>query len=163
MKHLFLRQLNPKYWLWALLPFFVITAIGLSLVLFRGCNDIEVSQISCGDADYSVDSVIACNALTQAGAFGLDQKFRVGLGEQKGTVWVRYDMYTVPDDIKVIYNGKEIHHSGMISGEHQFSFTYKGSRKGPSYCDVIMQAPSYQTGWEFTVYCPGNSDGLPSD
>ena len=160
MKHFILRQLNPKFWFWSLLPFFVLIAVGLFLVLFRGCNSKDASQVSCDGDDYSVDSIIACNSLTQAGAFGLDQKFRVGLGEQKGMVWVHYDMYSVPDDIKVIYNGKVVHHSGMTSGEHQFSFAYKGSKKGPSYCDVIMQAPDYQTGWEFTVYCPGNSAGI---
>lgn len=162
MKHFILRQLNPRYWFWTLLPFFILTILGLSFVLLRGCSDKEVSRTVCNEEVYSVDSVIICNSMTQSGAVGMDQRYRVELGKQSGEVWVSYDMYDIPDEIMVLYNGKKVHNSGMVNGVHQFSFTYKGSKHGPSYCDVIIQAPDYSTGWEFTVFCPGTQPSIPS-
>lgn len=69
-------------------------------------------------------------------------------------VYLQYDMKIKKDDITIIYDGRVLYNSGLISGIHEASFYFRGSINGPSFCEIIMQAPEEDTRWDFNVSCP---------
>ena len=162
MKHLILRQGNTNYWKYSLLPFGISLLLCFIFMLVRGCTHKEMSETFCvevgrGEEIINVidaNTFIPCNSEQWAGLQGMHQEFRVDLGSEPGMAYVQYDMYTQKDDITILYDGKVVHHSGLISGRHEASFYFSGSINGPSYCDIIVQAPEEGTQWVFTVFCP---------
>jgi len=156
MKHFILRQLNPKYWFWALLPFFVILAIGLFLVLFRGYYDKEVLQISCVDEDDTIDSiandsnvvVIDDNANCSKGidmVFILDRTSSMGNGINN----LRGSIEYYANKVKEVSNGK--YRFGLIS--------VHGDSDVPQYTLRLALAPSNENDLSDALLTFGPSGG----
>ena len=163
MGHLILRQGDTNYWKYSLLPFGILLLLCLIFMLVRGCNKKEMSETFCVEAEViqgedtttavDTNTYVPCNAQQESGGQGY-QEFKVNLGSEPGMVYVQYDMQYKKDDITIIYDGKVLHNSGLIRGSHEASFYFPGSKNGPSFCEIIMQAPEGGTVWEFIVACP---------
>lgn len=163
MKHLILRQGDTNHWKYSLLPFGILLLLCLIFLLVRGCNKKEMSETFCVEAGViqgedtttavDTNTYVPCNAQQESGGQGY-QQFKVDLGSEAGMVYVQYDMLTLKDDITIRYDGKVVHHSGMVSGRREASFYFPGSKNGPSFCEITIEAPIEDTQWQFIVACP---------
>ena len=99
---------------------------------------------------------VACNALTQSGGQGT-QFFQVNLGTIAGTVYISYDMYTIPDQMIVTYHGTTVINTGSVSGSNIVSFEHTPTAGESNVATIEMYAPLAGTLWVFTVNCPSAS------
>ena len=81
------------------------------------------------------------------------------LGTKSGMVRYCYNTLGEPDQIKIIYDGREIHDSGVIgtNGERCFNFNYRYDPSKPRYIDVyVFPSSSSSTRWDYRIGCPTN-------
>lgn len=77
----------------------------------------------------------------------------VYVGKKEGTVELTYNMFFVPDEIEVFYEGKSMYWSGgLVSGTHTTNISYGPG--GSAFLLVVISAPQSGTNWEFEMMCP---------
>lgn len=95
---------------------------------------------------------IECNALTQPGGQGTET-YQVNLGTIPGTVNISYEMYSIPDEIRVTYRGSTWS-SGSVSGSGVYPLTHTPIAGQSNIVTITMVAPLSGTAWVFSVNCP---------
>lgn len=76
------------------------------------------------------------------------------LGDRPGFVAINYELYVRPDDIKVIYRGRNIAGTrGPRSGRGGFGFDWNPVA-GDYSVDVIVTGEQWGTRWKYAMACP---------
>ncbi len=97
--------------------------------------------------------VLACSAATSSGRGTLTRN-RHYLGDKPGLVTIRYEMHSVPDEMRVYYRGRVVATTGRpVSGTGTLSFRYQPE---DAIYTVLVEVASaeVQTGWDYTLGCP---------
>ena len=160
-------NLSSRYW-WLFYPllFFLIGLLIYALLWnpnnkidflkqqLKDCNAKQVKEKQPHADEKYKGSVVNCDAKVQSGGQGVTRTKHI-MGEQSGRVILLYDTNTIPDEIKVFYDGKLITDTkGLVSGAGQLEWSYNAEAGKPNYCYVEVSAPTPQTIWEYIVNCP---------
>jgi Zn-dependent metalloprotease len=107
-----------------------------------------------GSVVFFLSNAIECNV--QSGSGGQGTSFITqNLGNSAGFVEVNYQMYTIPDQMEIYYDGELMAStSGLVSGSGVLTFNYDPNPGGPYHCIIRMYAPNSGTAWDFIAYCP---------
>jgi hypothetical protein len=71
---------------------------------------------------------------------------------RNGTFPVSYEMYTIPDQLFIDYEGQRIFDTGgLVSGSGTADVTYSGTS---TIIQVTINAPNSGTAWDVFVGCP---------
>jgi hypothetical protein len=69
-----------------------------------------------------------------------------------GTFPISYEMYSIPDQLYIEYEGKRIFDTGgLVSGSRNVDVTYSGTSKT---IKVTINAPNSGTAWDVSIGCP---------
>jgi hypothetical protein len=74
------------------------------------------------------------------------------LTQSCGTVQFQYQAFSIPDQFEVIYNGRTVLNTGMISGGGVLNIDLDGGDS--PFLIVIVTASNSGTAWNYTVGCP---------
>ena len=106
------------------------------------------------DGSTAPPAVVNCDAAVESGGYGLTTTTHL-LGSKPGTVYVAYEMYTVPDRLTLYYDGNVVASTAdTVSGEGRLSFYYKAEKGKPQECKVEVYGPDTRTEWEYQLSCP---------
>lgn len=98
-----------------------------------------------------------CEDFIQSGGFGLTSSI-IDMHQREGEVELTYEMYNIPDEIEVFYEGKSVYSSGgPVSGKHTVNIDF-----GPGESEVLLvviSADRSGTAWEFELKCPKTNGG----
>ena len=103
-----------------------------------------------------VDALRECFALcsdgfTQSGG-QQTTTYVVALDRSSGDITLVYEMYSVPDQLELIYEGDVIFTTGgLVSGSRTVTETIDGEEKSVL---VRITAPEESTVWDFSISCP---------
>jgi hypothetical protein len=107
-----------------------------------------------GQTTFLLSNPINCNVLYGSGGQGTTF-ITQNLGTTPGRVEVDYEMFTIPDQMDIFYNGVQVASTGdLVSGPGALFFNYNPTAVGPFYCIIRMYAPNQGTAWQFTALCP---------
>jgi hypothetical protein len=99
----------------------------------------------------STSTVASCPTTQVSGGQGVTTR-NVDLLVRSGTFTVTYNMYSIPDQLDISYEGETIYTTGgLVSGTGSQAVTYAGNSTTIS---VLLTAPNSGTAWEFSVQCP---------
>ncbi len=99
---------------------------------------------------------LPCDWSGGAGAEGVTHNKHY-LGDKPGFVALDYQLFNAPDDIKVIYRGRQIAGTGgPRSGHGGFGFNWNPVA-GDYSVDVIVTGQFVGTRWEYAISCPRGS------
>jgi hypothetical protein len=99
----------------------------------------------------STSTVASCPTTQVSGGQGVTTR-NVDLLVRSGTFTATYDMYSIPDQLDIFYEGVIIYTTGgLVSGTGSQAVTYAGNSTTIS---VLLTAPNSGTGWVFSVQCP---------
>lgn len=95
-----------------------------------------------------------CNAMQTAGNDApFDGTFE--LGKSSGTFVFTWDMFNIPDQAIVMYEGKQLYDTGCASGAGSKSLNFSGaSTKVSVHVNPNCQGGAAGTAWNFNVGCP---------
>ncbi|MCS4165259.1 hypothetical protein HS960_14415 [Sphingobacterium paramultivorum] len=117
-------------------------------------GELDKNRALPGDDKKVENTIVNCDAKVESGGQGVTKTKHI-LGDQSGRVILQYDTKTIPDEIKVYYDGKPIAHTdGPVSGAGQLEWIYEVAPGKPKYCYVEVSAPTPRTVWEYIVNCP---------
>lgn len=116
------------------------------------------SRLAVADSIPVPENAAPCDIrVNESGGNGFFENYHT-LGNVPGIVLINYDMASIPDRIDVIYNDVIVASSGgLVSGTGSLSFYYPASPGLPTFCKVVLKAPSNGTVWEYMLNCPENS------
>ncbi|WP_288810034.1 hypothetical protein [Sphingobacterium sp.] len=117
-------------------------------------GEIEKNQAQPKEEKKAENTIVNCDAKVESGSQGVTKTKHI-LGGQSGRVILQYDTKTIPDEIKVYYDGKLIVETGgLVAGAGQLEWAYEAISGQPNYCYVEVSAPTPRTVWEYIVNCP---------
>jgi hypothetical protein len=119
-------------------------------------NDIGFLNDQC----YGATIVTGCEEFQNSGGQGITTS-TVNMGQTSGSVTLYYDMYDIPDEIEVFYEGQKIYWSGgLVQRSNTVNLSF-----GPGKSQLVVvriSAPESGTAWEFSLSCPQqNAPVLP--
>jgi len=122
--------------------------------LANGVHSLQINSQGCNKThDFSIGSTVDCAGSTGSGGQGTNFTDVVLLGSGAGTVNISYNMYSIPDQMDIYFNGNLVATTGgLVSGSGMLSFYYPGG--GTNTCTVRMYAPNSGTAWDYSVACP---------
>jgi hypothetical protein len=105
-------------------------------------------------ADSPIGVVAAmCDTTQQSGGQGTT-RLSIDMMATSGTFPVDYEMYQIPDQLEVFYEGNVIYTTGgLVSGASSASVTFSGST---AVVEVVISAPEEGTLWDVFIGCPGS-------
>ncbi|MBD2453103.1 hypothetical protein H6G80_03315 [Nostoc sp. FACHB-87] len=77
----------------------------------------------------------------------------IQLTANEGQINISYEMYNVPDRLKVSYEGQTLIDTDFVSGSNKVSAKFKGN-SGRVKVEVIGNKDISTTQWKYTLYCP---------
>ncbi|BBD60628.1 hypothetical protein NIES2109_34270 [Nostoc sp. HK-01] len=77
----------------------------------------------------------------------------IQLTANEGQINISYEMYQVPDRLKVTYEGQTLIDTDFVSGSNKISAKFKGN-SGRVKVEVIGNKDISSTEWKYTLYCP---------
>ncbi len=81
--------------------------------------------------------------------------FTVELFKTTGKITVSYDMYTIPDELNIYYEGTKIFTTGgLVSGARTLAVSYGSATSKTTFVTVEVNAPTVNTQWTVSVSCP---------
>lgn len=164
-----MRDFFYKYWWLYYLTFFFL--LGLLIYALLWNPDLSYANIRINELNRQLedcnnskvvntpitnDSIqkVDCDAEVQSGGQGTTETEH-NLGDKSGNVIIEYDMKTIPDEIKVIYDNKVVAGSkGLVSSSGTIEWKYKASNGKPTVCMVVISAPTQNTEWNYVLNCP---------
>lgn len=107
-----------------------------------------------GQVTFFLSNPINCNV--QSGSGGQGTSFITqNLGTNPGSVSVNYQMYSIPDQMEIYYNGALVASTNsLVSGSGTLTFNYTPAPGGPYHCIIRIYAPNSGTAWDFIAFCP---------
>ena len=123
-----------------------IALAGLVVSAFSAAVDLK------GDYDYLSDNCIKlCDDYSESGGQTI-QSFYVALDSSRGYVKLTYDMYSIPDQLELVYEGATIFSTGgLVSGRRIITRLIDGDDE---FMYVKITATNSGTAWDFTLTCP---------
>ena len=95
-----------------------------------------------------------CPTQQRSGGQGFTS-FTVELFKNRGTIQVFYEMYSIPDELNVYYEGSTIFSTGgLVSGSTTVSVPYGSDDSTSTVVTVEVNAPRSGTAWIVSVTCP---------
>jgi hypothetical protein len=96
---------------------------------------------------------LPCNTTQRQGGNGTTT-FSMNMVAYQGTFNIWYDMFGVPDQVTIFYEGKEIYpNSGFVSNYHTANVTYSGNSS--TITVVVVGNPNITTTeWKMNIGCP---------
>lgn len=95
-----------------------------------------------------------CGEATASGGQGTTRT-RHALGATPGVVRIAYEMFTIPDRLDCFYQGVLVATTGgPVSGTGNVEWSYAPQPGEPSWCLVVVSAPTSGTAWVYTLQCP---------
>lgn len=93
-----------------------------------------------------------------AGSSGVDER-TYDLGPTAGTVVVEYEMYTIPDEMELIYDSVVVDETdGEVSDSGTLEFEYDPGEEDPTEVTVrVTGNTDGGTAWDYVIYCPDPS------
>jgi hypothetical protein len=92
-----------------------------------------------------------CDNFVRSGGVGTTTA-TIDMKQKSGTFRLAYEMYPIPDEIELFYQGESIYWSGgLVSGYHEADVTFNGRSQ---LVLARITAPFSGTAWEFSVSCP---------
>lgn len=77
------------------------------------------------------------------------------LGTNSGMVIIDFNMQNIPDKMEIYYDGQIVATTqALVSGTGSLSFYYPALPDKPTYCKVVLTAPSDGTQWSYHIGCP---------
>jgi hypothetical protein len=122
----------------------------------KQCNEDRVSIDTVGTYinPVKVDNSVNCDNNVKSGGQGVTTTHHE-LGNRSGYVAIEYDMLTVPDQIKVIYDNVLVYSSnGLVGGSNEIGWSYAAKSGKPTFCIVEISAPNEGTSWRYLLKCP---------
>jgi|GEM_PF-5696539 len=100
----------------------------------------------------NIDQPSKCNAVTKSGGYGTTTTEHF-LGIESGLVTIDYEMYGIPDQMDVFYDGAKVASTnGNVSGTGTLSFAFDGT---PPYSYTItVVGDNTGTAWDYVGNCP---------
>jgi hypothetical protein len=96
---------------------------------------------------------LPCNWQSDAGGEGVTHHLHY-LDDKPGLVKIDYNNFVKPDDIKVMYRGREIAGTGRPrSGRGGFLFDWNPAT-GDYVVDVVVKGEMWGTRWRYSITCP---------
>ena len=77
----------------------------------------------------------------------------IQLTATQGTLDIEYEMFDIPDQLQIFYEGNELYDSGLTSGRKEFSLPFQGNSGRIEVVLTGNQDPN--TKWNYTISCPG--------
>ncbi|QSJ17137.1 hypothetical protein JYQ62_36775 [Nostoc sp. UHCC 0702] len=77
----------------------------------------------------------------------------IQLTSTEGKINIDYEMYSVPDRLKVTYEGKTLIDTDFVSGSNKISTAFKGN-SGRVKVELTGNQEISSTQWRYTLYCP---------
>jgi hypothetical protein len=77
----------------------------------------------------------------------------IQLTANEGKIRINYDMFDIPDKLKVTYEGKNLVDTGFVSRTNSIEVPFKGN-SGRVKVEVIGNETISTTQWKYTLYCP---------
>jgi hypothetical protein len=131
----------------------------LALISSAGCAPSppqpqqQASAASTVPASAMPTDMLPCNGTFNSGSEGVTHHLH-DLGDTPGRVKVKYNLYTKPDDIKIIYRGQVIGSTGgPRSGRGEISFDWSPVA-GDHAVDVVVTRSAWGTRWSYSIGCP---------
>jgi hypothetical protein len=95
-----------------------------------------------------------CPTIQRSGGQGFTS-FTVELFKTSGSIEVFYEMYTIPDELTIYYEGTVIFGTGgLVSGSTTQSVSYGSTLSTSTRVTVEVNAPNSGTAWIVSVTCP---------
>ena len=117
------------------------------------CEDSECGDPTEFDCECNL-CVTQCPTNQSSGGQGFTS-FSVDLFKTSGTIEVSYQMYIVPDELTIYYEGNTIFSTGgLVSGGSSNSVTYGSPTSTSTVVTVEVNAPNSGTQWVVSVTCP---------
>lgn len=122
----------------------------LGVVLFGGSSYKESQSAMKGY--YETDTCTAkCPTTQESGGQGVT-RLRIDMLRKSGTFPVEYEMYTIPDELTITYEGATIFSTGgLVSGSKSQSVSFSGES---TIIIVTINAPQSGTEWDIFIGCP---------
>jgi hypothetical protein len=77
----------------------------------------------------------------------------IQLTATSGVIKIDYEMYGVPDRLRVIYEDRDLVNTGFVSGSKSLSIPFKGS-SGKVTVELTGNEEESGTQWNYTLHCP---------
>lgn len=98
--------------------------------------------------------VLPCNSSVSSGGQG-DTTTLHHIGGFPGWVRLDYEMFTIPDQAQLIYDGSVVADTGdLVSGQGSLHWYYPADEGAPETIAVRVYAPENNTAWNYTLRCP---------
>ena len=162
-----------KYWILFYVLFFILLGILIYALFWQPnydgftnkINELNKQLIDCRNNKTVIDSIsnevenpsekeeiIDCNETVQSGGQGTTENNH-DLGTKPGKVIVEFDMNTIPDEMIIYLDDKEIANTnGLVSGGGYLKFNFDPNKS--KFCKIIVKAPQTNTEWKYLVNCP---------
>lgn len=161
-----------KYWVLFYVLFFILLGILIYALFWQPnfdgftnkINDLNKQLIECENNKAIIDSIVQkedslenevivdCNETVQSGGEGITENNH-DLGTKPGKVMVEFDMKTIPDEMIIYLDDKEVANTnGLVSGGGYLEFNFDPAKS--KSCKIIVKAPQKNTEWKYLVNCP---------
>ena len=133
-----------------------ITSIDMEILCAFSANSTSTLNIApCHEAGLMPEEgeppITYCNREQASGGSQGDRR-TLQMNRKGGEIKFEYEMFTVPDRVQIIYEGREILDTGFISGSDSLTIPYEG---GSGRMEVILTGnESTGTRWDYTLRCP---------
>lgn len=120
---------------------------------YRCCSDSD-----CGDEtqfDCKCNKCITqCPTQQRSGGQGFIT-FTVDLKKTRGTFQVSYNMFGIPDELTLFYEGVQVFGTGgLVSGSRTVSVNFGSENSTSTIVTLQLRAPNEGTAWRVSVSCP---------
>lgn len=105
------------------------------------------------DDDDAPEGTTPCDEQTQQGS-DAPETHQIYLGKESGTFVFEYDTYSVPDRMRVTYEGRVLFDTGCVGRSGRVPISYSGNTEIIGVHVTPNCSGTSFTGWEFTVRCP---------
>lgn len=148
---LLIRLVVPIPTLRVLLDCRTLALVYYASVALGGSRSYDSAQQKRDVYEKSDECAAKCPSTQRSGGQGTTT-LTVDLKKTSGTFPVSYQMYSIPDELTIVYEGNTIFSTGgLVSGARTTQVTYSGSS---TLVRVTINAPRSGTRWDVTVGCP---------
>lgn len=134
-------------------PFFTEASISTEQSLPLAC----CADSDCSSGELCVANICQakCPTTNESGGQGLNQAFAVDMKQTNGTFSTSWEMFRIPDQLDVYYEGENIFSTnGLVSGPGQELITFGSSSSSSTVITAVLNAPEDGTEWTLAVACP---------
>jgi len=131
----------------------VISAVYFSAVFAGGEQAYNDAQNETLAYELSPQCAAQCPSTQVSGGRGTTQ-FSIDMLRTSGTFPLSYEMFTIPDQLDVFYEGNSLFSTGaLVSGSQDLNIAFSGSS---TLVQVRVTAPLDGTAWQVYVGCPSS-------